>query len=197
MLQEIAIFLICISVVLLFGIAKKCKYIKKRCYIMLLLCFASTILTIGVLILTSQKYTYYESLEEAQKHSGVGEPYLVIEGLESARIIGYEDTAFFDKTENGWKISTSYTTIAKSIKRVEGKTIYVAQYNFSNEYYITISGVENSDCIITDNRDSTFYMFEGKKDDLDDATYTYYAYINKLDTEYKITIDGKSVAILD
>lgn len=159
--------------------------------VLIILC--CVVLALGMIILMQPKPKYYDTLDVAKENSDVGDNSLVIEGEKSARIVGNKDTVYLVKEENGWKESTGRAIITKSIKKLNGATIHIAEYNFLKDYYISITGVANPDVDISDNRNTVFFIKDNSKDNAEDKTYTFLACVHAPGKDYQITIDGVSV----
>ena len=57
---------------------------------------------------------------------------------------------------------------------------------------MTFTGIMSEVC---DNYDSQFYYLDEVNETLDKVFYTYYAYVQNLNDDYSITLNGKAIAL--
>lgn len=137
----------------------------------------------------------FDSPEEAFLYKFAEQPRLIIEGKETANVVGTKEELYLEEYKDGWRIP--HTKITTGTQKQVG-TIYISvtRYKFSDEYYIYISDVEGKTMEISDSRNSTFYSL--KKEKWIGSPYSAYsAYVHKLDSDYVITINGQDIKLLD
>ncbi len=196
-LEQLSISLICIAVVILCFIKKITLKITKRWIIIALLSAAGLFFVIGSAFFVRQHFIPFSSPENAYKHVYGGETFIVVEGINSDYVIGDKDAKYLNKSEKGWKIPIINISVTKGMKRIDSTTIYVSQYNFSDEYYVTVMNSENNSLEIEDNRNSTFYKSNHDENDSDIKSCVYYTYVNKINNEYAITVNGEEVKLFE
>jgi len=169
------------------------KKIMHKKYVLLLLIVSLILLQIVGFI---KKYcVYYNTPEEAYKAGYKGFVYQVVEGTTTDYIIGNKDSVVIEKSEKGWKVPTKSTMITRVIKNVDDINICLWQYNDSDEYYLTISG--SDELKLLDNRNSKFYYVDVEPKGFSYGVKGYFAYIQAIDEEYIITVDGLDIQLLE
>ena len=168
------------------------KYKIKKVVTILIILFVIILLADFI-----KKYCFcYETPEEAYQSIYGGQIYEVVEGNETDYVIGSKSNVVFEKTDRGWKLPLRYTATAKSIKSIGKMTIYVTQYNHSDEYYLIITGYEGNENSITDNRNSTFYKVDVAETMFGKGVRGYFTYVRAIDDNYTLTINGHQVFLL-
>ena len=196
-LQQFSISLICIAIVIFCfkkTIIKKTNKCWSRAFV---LCVAGVFFIIGSVLFIRQHFIPFSSPEEAYKYVYGGKTFVVIEGNESDYIIGDKDAKYLDKSKKGWTIPLINISATKGIKYIGSTTIYVSQYNFSEDYYVTVLDSKNDSLEIEDNRNSTFYKSKNSEKSSDVKSCVYYTYVNKINDEYTITVNGQEVKLLE
>lgn len=171
--------------------------ITKRWITIALLSAAGLFLIIGSAFFVRHHFIPFSSPENAYKHVYGGETFIVVEGIESDYVIGDKDAKYLNKSEKGWKIPIINISVTKGMKRIGTTTIYVSQYNFSDEYYVTVLDLGNSSLEIGDNRNSTFYKSNNNENLSNEKSCIYYTYVNKINNEYIITVNRDEVKLLE
>ena len=133
----------------------------------------------------------YKSPEEVYMEVQNGRPYNVIEGKETAYVIGSKDSIIVERTNNGWRYPVKSMIRAKAIKKEEDFTIYVEQYNQSEEYYVTVLYLGEDSVHITDNRNSCFQNIN------QEDSHFYCTYVNQIDDEYTIILNDKVIEVFE
>lgn len=192
-LEQLSISLICIAIVIFCCIKK----ITKRWITIAMSSAGGLIFIIGSALFVRQHFIPFNTPENAYKYVYGGEAFTVVEGVESDYVIGNKEAKYFNKSEKGWKVPIINISVTKGMRRIGSTTIYVSQYNFSDEYYITVMDSENSSLKIEDNRNSTFYKSNHDENDSDIKSCVYYTYVNKINNEYTITVNGEEVKLFE
>lgn len=196
-LEQLSISLICIAVVILCFIKKITLKITKSWITIALLSAAGLFFIIGSAFFVRHHFIPFGSPENAYKYVYGGETFIVVEGIESDYVIGDKDAKYLNKSEKGWKIPIINISVTKGMKRIGTTTIYVSQYNFSDEYYVTVLDLGNNSLEIGDNRNSTFYKSNNNENLSNEKSCIYYTYVNKINNEYIITVNGEEVKLLE
>lgn len=171
--------------------------IKQRWLIRILLCTAGVFLIVSFALFIGRHVVAYSSPEDAYKSVYGGEIYLVVEGNESDYVIGSKEAKFFTKSDSGWKVPIINIAITKGISHVGSTTIYVSQYNFSDEYYVTVIDPQKSTLELKDNCNSTFYKLDNHENASNVMSCVYYTYVNKITDQYSITVNGEEVKLFE
>lgn len=188
----IVIFGVCYIFIKKSNIVNKRKWVTVSAVLAVLLSFLSTFGPIENAFITfptiESAYNYYYSKDSYIKY--------IIEGKESDLVIGQKnnDTSniltIIPKTNDGWKIGTGRDTKRVASNNSGSTTIYVYQYNSSDDYYILVHSLRGDELDVKDNRNSHFDYFEGKKG----VNQTYCTYIHCFDENYEITVDGQPIS---
>ena len=139
---------------------------------------------------------FYDSPENAYKVIYNQEVYAVVEGEKTALVIGEKEPITLIKVGDKYRYPMNSSKVAKVIKNIGDYVIYVYKYSEMGEYYMTVSAFEGIYPTIVDNRDSVFHRVE-EINERGVGTLGYFAYIDGLDKDYEITIDGESVKLFD
>lgn len=170
----------------------KISWLRKLTFYVLCVCLATSC------ILFIRRYVIsYNSPKDAYENAYRGTAHLIIEGDKSAYVLGSKDAHYFNRTNNGWKVPIFRISITKAIKTVDSKTIYVSQYNFSDEYYITIIDSQKGSLELKDNRNSIFYKIDNQENTKNANSCVYHAYINKFDEQYSIFVNDQEINLLE
>lgn len=196
-LEQLSISLICIAIVILCFMKKITRKTNKRWAIIGLSGATGIFLIIGSALFIRQHFIPFSSPENAYKYVYGGETFIVVEGIESDYIIGNKDAKYLNKSEKGWKVPIINISVTKGMKRIDSTTIYVSQYNFSDDYYVTVLDSENNTLELKDNRNSTFYKSNNEENDSNMKSCIYYTYVNKINNEYVITVNGEDVKLFE
>ena len=146
-------------------------------------------------------FVTFSSPKEAYEYSNLGKSniQLVVEGATCDFIVDRKsDTDIYwivPKTADGWKIGCG-----SSIKRIvqklyDGITIYVYQYEYTNDCFITIMNTDGGECAISDDCDTKFYSLARKNDSLGKTFVTYYAYVPNFDLQYSVVVNGNKILV--
>lgn len=183
-----------------FFIRKSHLVYKRRCSIV---AFAATVIltTISALIPIENAFVTFSSPKSAYNYNHSASVELIVDGNESDFVVGAKGEtdvyAIVPRSNNAWKIGMGLDTkrIVQTIS--DGITIYVYQYNNTNDYYITVLDTNGGSSEITDNRNSKFEHLDKANSTLNKTFYTYFAFIDSFDEQYALTVNGKSIKIQD
>lgn len=188
----VIVFLVCVLLIGKFaGIRKQHAY---RISIIVALFLPSLLYPVSV----ENYFVTFSSPEAAFHYMNADKAELVVEGEESAWVIGEDVTDMISKSDTGWKLSVSEGAemISHGISPKE-TVFYVDQYEDTDDYYVTVLAPEWGSAGVTDNRNSQFYYLTDDDEILDTTYYTYYAYVHDLDDEYVLIVNGEVIPVLD
>ena len=171
----------------------------KRKWSLISFAVAVILITISALIPIENCFVTFSSPELAYNYNHTGDVKLIVDGEKTNFVIsekGYvDDYIIIPKSINGWKLGMGLDTRKVVQKIFDGITIYVYQYNNTNDYYITISDTNGCSLNISDNHDSEFQFLDKYNSTLNKTIYTYYAYINTFNDQYLLNVNGKIVKV--
>lgn len=139
---------------------------------------------------------FYNSPEKAYKAIYNREVYVVVEGKKTVLVIGEKEPVTLKKVGDKYIYPMKSSEVMRAIKNIDDYVICVYEYGEMNEYYMTISAFEGSYPTIEDNRNNIFHRVV-ELNERGEGTSGYFAYIDGLDKDYEITIDGKSVKMFE
>jgi len=196
-LEQLSISLIITAIVILCFMKKITLKINVRWITIVMFLTVAVLLIAGSSLFIRQHFIPFSSPENAYKHVYGGKTYIVVEGVESDFVIGDKDAKYINKSKKGWTVPIINISITKGMKRINSTTIYVTQHNFSDEYYLTILDSENNSLDIQDNRNSTFYKFNNTNKESNIQSCIYYTYVNKINSDYSITVNGETLKVFE
>lgn len=180
---------------------KKHKKVLKTRGIIVSFLVAAVCCSLSSLLPVENLFITFSSPQTVFNYSVMGDINTVVEGEKSALILytneGARSRSIIPKSKTGWKIkiySTNEETFSKTWLDSDEKIYRMSVYwcKHTNDYYIIISKLFTDDPVnIVDNRNS---LFQKSKSSID-SSITYYAYVNDIDQNYKLTVDGKSIHI--
>lgn len=152
----------------------------------------------------------FDSPEEALASvNSFGEVYQVLDGEESSLVIA-ENLRVPDsptkliapKSGDGWKAATgaeSFPIMIFDVSKSGTSQVYVYRYRDTGDYYIRVININGALKSISDNRGSEFYIFEEQtsRAPFFEPSVHYYTYVPDLDESYTLTVNGKTVNLLD
>ncbi len=191
-----------IVVIVSFFLMIKRMRIHKRSRYLAVLIIAFILLSLSALVPFENAFVTFSSPESAYRYIYMDKAKLVVEGEESALVIGKEKDAYnysiIPTSNTGWKLGLGLdikTSISNSSSNEVA--IWVTQYKDSEEYYITVFDRNGAACDITDNRNSKFYHLDKSSVRDDETFYIYYVYVHNLDDEYALIVNGKTYLVMD
>ena len=185
-------FFWCIVFCISLYIIKQKKILNKKWQLVLFFISILTLWTVSGLLPVENVFITFSSPQKAYKYVNSEEVQLVVQGEDTAFVVGKESSRNYvclivPKSDSGWKIGRGLDTKLVEQKIVDGIVVYVYQYRKTDDYYVTISNVRGNEVDISDNNNSLFYVLEEGDD-----YYTYYAYVNELDEKYMLTVNGNA-----
>lgn len=151
----------------------------------------------GKIISASQYSIKFDSPESAYMYMYFERNPVVIEGRETAYVEGKSNFVVLLKEGDKWRIPESLLSISKCYKKLGTTEIYAKQYTTSEEYYVWATDFSGAQLEVADNRNSHFYRTVSENRILDTKRYIYRAYVNELDEEYTIIINGKEIQLIE
>jgi hypothetical protein len=195
-IKNICLSLICIAVVAWILMKRKTSEAYNRKVVSLILITSVIVFLVGIAGLISMYFVPFNSLETAYKLGYGGDISVVVEGTKSDYVIGNRESHYLNKSEKGWRIPIISIAVTKGLKKIDATTIYVSQYNFSEDYYIKVLNTEYNSLDISDSSNSKFYKINDEEDDKQAKGCIYHAHVYKIDNEYSITINGINVKLM-
>lgn len=188
-------FLIC------FLIIRKSAIIHKRRWYLKTAIIAFVLYTLSGFVPVENVFVTFPSPEAAFNYTNSDNVILVVEGQESALVIGDagEKNSFdiIPKSGTGWKLSLAWDANIVFHDVPSDNVIFrVYQYKDSNEYYIEVLNVRGTALDVADNRDSEFCQLKQANNTLDITLNTYYAYVHDLDDKYALIVNGEVIPVL-
>ena len=175
---------------------RKTSEAYNRKVVSLILITSVIVFLVGIAGLISMYFVPFNSLETAYKLGYGGDISVVVEGTKSDYVIGNRESHYLNKSEKGWRIPIISIAVTKGLKKIDATTIYVSQYNFSEDYYIKVLNTEYNSLDISDSSNSKFYKINDEEDDKQAKGCIYHAHVYKIDNEYSITINGINVKLM-
>lgn len=149
-------------------------------------------------------FVKFKTAEQAFTYYNDGDILNKIEGVKSGIIIYKTDDAIGSEIvpKNGehWKIGSvfSHNIVHKEIYTLNGTTynIVVHHLNNTDDFYIEIDGwLLKEKPSISDNKNSDFWCFDEPNSNMTDKTYFFFAYIEDVDKDYQLVINGELINI--
>ncbi len=99
------------------------------------------------------------------------------------------------KTEEGWKVGLGADTRRVEEIISDGVTVEIYRYRDTDDYFIAVLDTAGGKSDVADSLHSDFRCLEERQETLPKSFFTYYAYIPRLDVSYRITVNGRSIAV--
>lgn len=183
-----------------FFIAKVSKTNRKRRFYMISLLFAILCSTLSFLFPFENVFVTFSTPESAFAYANSGNVKLVIGGSKTDFVVAEKGDiniySIIPKAEKGWKLSVGFDTKNIIQKVSNGIVIYVYQYKNTDDYYITIFDTNGGPLEVADIYNSEFFYLTRIDEYLNETFYTYYTYVQKLDSQYCLTVNGQPISII-
>lgn len=184
----------------IFGICaflmKKHKILRKKnvivaAVVIVVFCILSVMFPIENNFLT------FSTPERAFNYINFEKVVLVVEGKESAFVIGEREKADYvylvvPKCSNGWKLGRGIDIRLKEQTAIEDIVISLYQYNESNDYYINILDMGGENLEINDSCESSFVRLDNEEMNTDYVSY--FANVSQYDKNYCINVNGLKIS---
>ncbi len=200
MLATIRLFLGSLIFVICLVIIKKSTIVHKRRWHIISFVACAVLASLSALIPLENAFVTYNSPESSFKYVNSCEAQLVVEGKETAFVIGNKgDTDIYlivPKSKSGWKLGMGLDT-KRVMQRIYGEmSIDVYRYKDTNDYYITVFDKSGGILDITDGNNSKFYYLKKINTTLNTDFYTYYAYVQNFNNQCSLCVNGKTISLL-
>lgn len=150
----------------------------------------SSVIVISVLSLLLECRIYFRKFElpgDIYEYKYDDVEYQILEGKETACIVGSKETIYAVKRGKEWKLPFNESSTAKYIEDGDDAMICVYEYNKSDDYYIIIY-LKNKNVMVSDNLDSNFILVNKE---------CYRACVTNPDNDYVIYVNGKEYSVFD
>lgn len=182
-------------------IIKKATIAHKGRWRIISVVVCAVLASLSALIPVENVFVTYNSPESAFKYVNSCEAQLVVEGKETAFVIGDKDDAdiylIVPKSKSGWKLGTGFNT-KRILQKIDGETaVEVYRYKDTDDYYITVFDKTGEILDITDKNNSSFVYLKRTDNTLNTDIYTYYAYVHSFNNQYSLCVNGKTISVSD
>jgi hypothetical protein len=169
---------------------KKSKVKNKRRWYMLSIVIVFILYISSFTIIDNSTFS---SPEAAFRYQNSEDVMFVVEGEESAMVVGTEVSTIISKTDTGWKVGP---LCGVEYSAFEQNDVHFAVYHYKDtkDYYIQVRESNGHAINIADNINSEFYH-EGEF--IDPPGERCYAYVHDLDDEYTLIVNGEVIPVLD
>lgn len=194
-------FLIAVLIVALFAVpcyvfCLKKQAGKKSWFFILVAGMAVVLLTVLFFLPFENIFYSFQSPEDvfSYKYPGTSDIQLVIEGQESALVIGDKERetlmSYVRKEDDNWKLDVGVAHKEIATEMIENGLVLVYQYRDSHDYYIEIIDMEGTIASISDNLHSQFVSYKGNE-----FISYYYAAVTDFDENYSLTINDTKISL--
>lgn len=171
---------------------------KKTVYIILI----ASCLLLGVSLMflpvENSLFTFDTPETAFQYYTGNGNAKLVIDGRESALVIGEKGSSdillIVPKADSGWKVGIGTDTRIVHQASTEDVVIQLYRYGNTEEYYLQLISLNHEPLSLGDSLDSVFHMKTNSNGEAEYENYTYFAYITQTE-EYWIRVNDDIIQI--
>lgn len=186
------VFLLCLLCLKKHGDTDKRVFILKAVLIAFIFQFLVSLVPFENIFVT------FSSAESAFRYANTEQVEFVVEGIKTDLVVARkeENAALLvavPKTDKGWKLGIGSGLKLTEQKRQNGITVGIYRYKNSNEYYISIEDILDTDgdpLQISDNRNTNFSYFTNEVATLNTTFYTYYACVQNINDKYELTVNG-------
>lgn len=189
----ILIFVVCVFLI------RRSHLAHKRRWSVAALIAAMILTTISGLIPIENALVTFSSPQAAYQYRNGGQIELVVEGAETDLVVGTKGDGdvyeIIPKSNGGWKLGMGFNTKSIAQSRSDSIAIDVYQYKDSDDYYITVLDINGGPLVIADSQGTQFQCLERPNSALNTTFYTYFAYINGYDAQYRLTVNGKTIIV--
>ena len=163
-----------------------------RCRKMVAALFGAVLLATGLeLIPIENAFVTFSSPEAAYGYRNSEPLAFAVSGETADLAIGEKKTTMIlPKTDKGWKLP--FVFWEKTIYRMydDGIVVILDQYECAGAFFVTVYRDDGKECTVSDDRDSVFQCRKEPGFSENQPFCTYYAYINAMDSQYRLTVDG-------
>lgn len=175
-----------------FFIDKKIKKTTKRKKLIASFLASITLITALAFIPFENLFFSFKSPEESYKYvnSEISNVKLVVNGNNSDFVIGEKNNSdvylIIPKTSSGWKVGIGTNTKRIAQKITNDVVIYVYQYKNTDDYFIAVHNIKNTNIELTDVYGSEFIADKR----------IYYANIQNFDQQYWVDVNSEKIIVL-
>ena len=190
------------SIIYFFVFFKIRKYKNSRVLIIILSVIVFVSCLISYFITFENLFITFSSPQKSYKYSYSNDVDFIVEGIDTDFVVSFEEAnknnfLIIPKNEDGWKIGRGIDTKFIKVKTIDKYLIQVYRYKNSNDYYILVEdSLSKKTLSVSDNRDSDVKCLE-RKITGNRMACAYFIYVNILDEDYKLFVDGQSINIMD
>ena len=192
----IVLFIICLII-----INKKRFLAHKRRLTIVSFIMVLLLTTVTFFVPVENLFITFPTLESSYKYNNSNCIDLIVDGEKSAFVVGSQndiDNYFIvPKSNDGWKLGMGFNKKIIEKKILDDIIIYLYQYKGTNDYYITIFNVKRDSLNISDSINSKFQYTEKYNNVECKNYYAYFAYIGNLNYNYTLTVNGKTIKMVD
>ena len=190
------LFIICLII-----INKKNFFAHKRRLTIVSFIMVLLLTTVTVFVPVENLFITFPTLESSYRYNNSNRIDLIVDGEKSAFVVGSQndiDNYFIvPKSNDGWKLGMGFNKKIIEKKLLDDIIIYLYKYKGTNDYYITIFNVKRDSLNISDSINSKFQYTEKYNNIECKNCYAYFAYIGNLNYNYTLTVNGKTIKIID
>lgn len=189
----VIVFAIC------FIIIKKsnCKK-KRRAYIISII----FVLLFGCVIsfIPFENIFGFSSLESAYYYYNTSPIKLIVHGSTTDCVLSDdmsgEQMSILPKSDDKWKIHMGWDTKLIALENHDNVSVMIVRYKESRDFYIYVTSADPGPISLSDNRNSEFVSLTKHYSSMGETYYDYYAYIENLDSGYKLLVNGNNFEII-
>ena len=139
----------------------------------------------------------FESPEDAYQYmylKSLKKDAIIINGESSTKIINKNETVYFPRKEDGWKLDT--TSVPKIVDKeaIDKYSIHIIRYGNTDDYYVTVTSYNNKKFTLSDSKKSKFQSNDITGNS-DITIYSYVGCVNSIEDNYYILIDDEKILI--
>lgn len=159
------------------------------------------LLAVSALIPFENLFVTFSTAESSYKYHNQGTPVITVDGQDTSLVVGQKRNTYIyniiPKVDNGWKLGMGYNmkNIYQSVDSADKNLINVFQYKNTNEFYLVVTNIEGKALQINDSMNSEFVLSESSDKNGSANDSAYYAYVNVLDSDYVLCVNGVDIPI--
>lgn len=139
----------------------------------------------------------FESPEDAYQYmylKSLKKDAIIINGESSTKIINKNETVYFPRKEDGWKLDP--TSVPKIVYKeaIDKYSIHIIRYGNTDDYYVTVTSYNNKKFTLSDSKKSNFQSND-ITGNADITIYSYVGCVNSIEDNYYILIDDEKILI--
>lgn len=173
-------------------VIKKTKYSRSRKAMLFSFVVSVLLVTLSALVPIENIFLKFSNPKNAYNYSNLGQVELIVDGKLSSFVVAKGSNAYnynfsiVPKCGNSWKIGSAFDTKIISQRFLDDIVVYIYRYRNSSDYFVSIHNKDCSELLLEDNRGSKFHTLSSSNSATGETVYTYYAYVNNIDDQYKV-----------